>query len=92
MSGLYQVLSDTYKRRLYDTYGHAALEGYTQEGIFRGADFSNSFCEFGLTDFFGFGGSLSDSFFARRISTSEEMQWARLAVCRWRKHSKIPLR
>ena len=62
----YAVLSDEHKRRLYDTYGHAGLEGYTQEDIFRGVDFAGLFREFGLGDVFGFGGGLFDSFFGRR--------------------------
>jgi len=66
----YAVLSDAHKRRLYDTYGHAGLEGYTQEDIFRGVDFSSLFREFGLRDFFGFGDSLFDSFFGRRTASS----------------------
>jgi molecular chaperone DnaJ len=65
----YAVLSDAQKRRLYDTYGHAGLEGYTQADIFRGVDFSSLFREFGLRDFFGFGDSLFDSFFGERIAT-----------------------
>jgi len=65
----YAVLSDAQKRQLYDTYGHAGLEGYTQEDIFRGVDFSSLFREFGLRDFFGFGDSLFDSFFGRRTTT-----------------------
>jgi len=63
----YAVLSDSHKRQLYDTYGHAGLEGYTQEDIFRGVDFSSLFREFGLGDFFG--DSLFDSFFGRRTTT-----------------------
>ena len=65
----YAVLSDSHKRRLYDAYGHAGLEGYTQEDIFRGVDFSSLFREFGLGDFFGFGDSLFGSFFGRRTTT-----------------------
>jgi len=65
----YAVLTDTHKRQLYDTYGHAGLEGYTQADIFRGVDFSSLFREFGLRDFFGFGDSLFDSFFGRRTTT-----------------------
>ena len=37
----YAVLSDRNKRGLYDTYGHAGLEGFTQEDIFRGVDFGS---------------------------------------------------
>jgi len=63
----YAVLADAHKRQLYDTYGHAGLEGYTQADIFRGVDFSSLFREFGLGDFFG--DSLFDSFFGRRTTT-----------------------
>ena len=60
----YAVLCDAQKRGLYDTYGHAGLEGYTQEDIFRSVDFSSLFQEFG----FGFGDSIFDGFFGRRTS------------------------
>ncbi|MFQ6122696.1 MAG: DnaJ C-terminal domain-containing protein, partial [Dehalococcoidales bacterium] len=65
----YAVLTDAHKRQLYDTYGHAGLEGYTQADIFRGVDFSSLFREFGLRDFFSFGDSLFDSFFGRRTTS-----------------------
>jgi len=68
----YAVLSDAHKRKLYDTYGHDGLEGYTQADIFRGVDFSSLFREFGLRDFFGFGDSLFDSFFGGRTATRRE--------------------
>ena len=68
----YAVLSDDYKRRLYNTYGHAGLEGYTQEDIFRGVDFSSLFHEFGLRDPFGFGGGIFDSFFGGRTASRRE--------------------
>ncbi len=60
----YAVLCDPEKRRLYDTYGPAGLEGYTQEDIFRSVDFSSLFREFG----FGFGDSVFDGLFGRRAS------------------------
>ncbi|HEY92518.1 MAG TPA: DnaJ domain-containing protein [Dehalococcoidia bacterium] len=65
----YAVLTDANKRQLYDTYGHAGLEGYTQADIFRGVDFSSLFREFGLGDMFGFGDNLFDSFFRWRTTT-----------------------
>ena len=55
----YAVLSDRGKRRLYDTYGHAGLQGFTQEDIFRGVDFGSIFGDL-------FGGGIFDSFFGRR--------------------------
>ncbi len=51
----YAVLNDPQKRQVYDTYGHAGLEGYSQEDIFGGVDFSSIFRESGLGDLFGFG-------------------------------------
>jgi molecular chaperone DnaJ len=60
----YAVLCDPQKRSLYDTYGHAGLEGYSQEDIFRSVDFSSLFREFG----FGFGDSIFDGLFGRSTS------------------------
>jgi molecular chaperone DnaJ len=66
----YAVLCDSRKRGLYDRYGHAGLEGYSQEDIFRGVDFSSLFSEFGLGGFdFGFGDGIFGSLFGRRTST-----------------------
>ncbi len=73
----YAVLSDAHKRQLYDTYGHAGLEGYTQEDIFRGVDFSSLFREFGLSDLFGFGDSLFDSLFGRRTTSARGLRKGR---------------
>ena len=64
----YAILSDPRKRGLYDTYGHAGLEGFTQDDIFRGVDFSSLFREFGLRDFFSFGDGLFDNLFGARTS------------------------
>lgn len=61
----YAILSDRNKRGLYDTYGHAGLEGFTQEDIFRGVDFGSIFEEL-FGGGFGFGESIADSFFGRR--------------------------
>lgn len=58
----YGILSDAQRRLLYDVHRHAGLEGYTEEDICRGVDFSKLFREFGLRDFFGFSDSRFDSF------------------------------
>ncbi len=76
----YAVLSDRQKRRLYDTYGHAGLEGYTTADIFSGVNFGSLFREFGLGDLgFSFGGGIFDGLFGtRRTSTRERQRGADL--------------
>jgi molecular chaperone DnaJ len=58
----YAVLSDNKKRQIYDTYGHAGLEGMSTSDIFSNVDFGSLFHEFGLGDI-GFGGSIFDTLF-----------------------------
>lgn len=73
----YAVLCDPHKRQLYDTYGHAGLEGYTTADIFRGIDFAGLFREFGLDEFgFDFGNSIFDSFFGSRRSAKTRRKGA----------------
>lgn len=67
ISEAYAVLSDPEKKQKYDAYGHAGISGsYSQEDIFRGADFSGFGIDMDdiLRTFFGgaFGGGFGGGF------------------------------
>ena len=74
ISEAYAVLSDVEKRRQYDSFGREGVyQRYSQEDIFRGADFGEFFRGFGgFDDIFSqlFGGGA-----ARRVTRGEDLTY-----------------
>ncbi len=73
ISEAYAVLSDENKRKQYGQFGHAGFDQrFSQEDIFRGADFSSIFDEIFRDSGFGSGGSIFDMFFRGQRHGGEE--------------------
>lgn len=67
ISEAYAVLYDDEKRNRYDQFGHAGIDQqYSTEDIFRGADFSDIFRDFGFDSGFGFN-DIFERFFGHRM-------------------------
>jgi molecular chaperone DnaJ len=73
----YSVLSDTQKRQIYDTYGHAGLAGAGAQPDFNGTvfqDFHDIFGEFfGFEDLFGTGGGRRRG--GRRVQRGADLRY-----------------
>ena len=82
ISEAYAVLYDDDKRKLYDMYGHAGIDQqFSQEDIFRGADFGDIFSnmgfDFGIEDIFErfFGHGMGFNRRSRRPSRGMDLRY-----------------
>jgi len=84
ISEAYAVLHDEEKRKLYDQYGHAGIDQqFSQEDIFRGADFRDIFRNMGFgSSGFGFD-DIFESFFGHRTGYGRRNQVRRGADLRY---------
>jgi molecular chaperone DnaJ len=78
ISEAYAVLSDDQKRHQYDTLGHESFDQrYSEEDIFRGADFSDIFGDLGggFSDIFRmfFGGGFGRGSYAERETRGQDL-------------------